>query len=281
MTTIEETVGSTAYRSGPRSGPFQVGVAMFARDLRVLRKQFPAYIARVLVQPLLLLFTFSYVLPSANVGVGGGGTTFTTVMVPGVIGSTMIFAGIMGVTVPLIAEMGYPREIDDRILAPIPYWGIAVEKIVSGAFQSLLAAVLIVPVLIYLHAPGQAPVLHVTNWPFLLLTFVLASILAASLGLLLGTLLDPTKFNILFNVIMMPALMLGCVYFPWVDLGRVPWLQIVVLLNPIVYLSESFRIVLTPTIPHLATPVCVLALVLGDLAAITVGLRTFKRRVRR
>jgi len=278
MTTVE-AAGITTTR--PRVSSFQVGWAMLCRDARVLRKQFPAYVARVLVQPLLLLFTFSYVLPSANVGVGGGGSTFTTVMVPGVIGSTMIFAGITGVTVPLIAEIGYPREIDDRLLAPIPPWGIAVQKIVTGSAQSLLAALMILPVLIFLHAPGQAPALHVSDWPFLICVFVLASILSASLGLVLGTLLDPTKFNILFNVIMMPALMLGCVYFPWAYLGRVPWLQIVVLVNPIVYLSESFRIVLTPTIPHLATPVCVLALVLGDVAAITAGIRCFHRRVRR
>jgi ABC-2 type transport system permease protein len=278
MTTLE--AGLPAGRRTPAS-PWHVGLAMLARDARLLRKQFPAFVARVLVQPLLLLFTFSYVLPSASVGMAGSGSTFTTVMVPGIIASTMIFAGIMGVTVPLISELGFPREIDDRVLSPIPYWGIAVQKIVSGSVQSLLAALMIVPVLIYLHAPGQAPVLHVTNWPMLLSFAVLAAVLSAGLGLLLGTLLNPTKFNVLFNVIMMPALMLGCVYFPWAYLGHVRWLQVAVLVNPIVYLSESFRTVLTPSIPHLPTLVCVLALVLGDAAAVLAGVRSFRRRVRR
>ena len=279
----ERVATRTAERAADRAaaGPWHVGVAMYMRDMRLLRKNFPAFVTRVLVQPVLLLFTFSYVLPSASMGTGGSSPSFTTVMVPGIIGSTMIFAGIMGVTVPLISEMGFPREIDDRILSPIPYWGIAVQKIASGATQSLLGAVLIVPILVYLHAPGQAPVLHVTDWPFLIVLFVLASVLASSLGLLLGTLLNPAKFNILFNIIMMPALMLGCVYFPWAYLGRVPWLQFGVLVNPIVYLSESFRIVLTPSIPHLPAVVCIVALVLGNVLSVWVGIRSFKRRVRR
>jgi ABC-2 type transport system permease protein len=265
----------------PRAQHFAVGWAMLSRDARVLRKQFPAFVARVLVQPLLLLFTFSYVLPSAQIGVSAGGASFSTIMVPGIIASTMIFAGITGVTVPLIAQMGYPREIDDRILSLIPAWGIALQKIASGALQSLLASVLILPALIYLHAPGQAPALRVADWPLLAVIVVLCAVLSASLGLLLGTLLDPTKFTILFNVIMMPALMLGCVYFPWAALGKAPWLQVGVLANPIVYLSEAFRIVLTPSIPHLATPVCMVALTIGVAGSVYLGTRSFERRVHR
>jgi ABC-2 type transport system permease protein len=275
MTVIDEFVAPR--RSGVQQ--FAVGWAMLARDARVLRKQFPAFVARVLVQPLLLLFTFTYVLPSAKIGVSAAGMSFATIMVPGIIASTMIFAGITGVTVPLIAQMGYPREIDDRILSLIPSWGIALQKIVSGAVQSLLASVLILPALLYLHAPGQAPALHVSDWPLLAVVVTLSSVLSASLGLLLGTLLDPTKFTILFNVIMMPALMLGCVYFPWAALGRAPWLQMGVLVNPIVYLSEAFRIVLTPSVPHLGTQVCLTALTVGVAGAVYLGTRSFERRV--
>lgn len=276
MTTTVDAVG---LHRRAQAGQLGVVWGMLARDARVLRKQFPAFLARVMIQPLLLLFTFSYVLPSTTFGVGG--TSFSTVMVPGIIGSTMVFAGIMGVTVPLISQMGFPREIDDRLLSPVPAWAIAVQKVCSGTWQALVAALMVLPVLIFLHAPGQAPVLHVTNWPLLLLIFFLASMLSACLGLVVGTLLDPSQFNVLFNVIMMPALMLGCVYFPWAALYRVPWLQIAVLVNPIVYLSEAFRAVLTPTIPHMSTPVCVAALAVGDVLALYLGVRSFLRRVRR
>ena len=265
----------------PRAEALAVGWAMLVRDARVLRKQFPAFVARVLVQPLLLLFTFSYVLPSARIALSTSGVSFTTIMVPGVIGSTMIFAGIMGVTVPLIAEMGYPREIDDRVLSLIPSWGIALEKIASGAAQSFLASVMIVPALLYLHAPGQAPVLTVSDWPLLAVVAVLAAVLSASLGLLLGTLLDPTKFTLLFNVIMMPALMLGCVYFPWAALHRATWLQVAVLVNPIVYFSEGFRLVLTPEVASLPAPACLAALTVGTAVTAWLGIRSFERRVHR
>jgi ABC-2 type transport system permease protein len=75
--------------------------------------------------------------------------------------------------------------------------------------------------------------------------------------------------------------MLGCVYFPWMALYRVPWLQFAILVNPIVYLSEAFRAVLTPSIPHMATVICLAALAGGDVLAVYLGVRSFTRRVRR
>jgi ABC-2 type transport system permease protein len=55
----------------------------------------------------------------------------------------MIFQGIVAVALPLVNEFGRTREIEDRIMAPLPVAGVALEKIVFGAIQSIVAALVV------------------------------------------------------------------------------------------------------------------------------------------
>jgi hypothetical protein len=64
-------------------------------------------------------------------------------------------------------------------------------------------------------------------------------------------------------VILLPATMLGCVYYPWSALHSIRWLQIAVLFNPMVYMSEGLRAVLTPGVGHLAMWAILLVLIGG------------------
>ena len=41
-------------------------------------------------------------------------------LVAGVVGLAIIFQGIQAVALPLVQEFGYTREIEDRVLAPLP-----------------------------------------------------------------------------------------------------------------------------------------------------------------
>ena len=56
-----------------------------------------------------------------------------TVLVAGVVGLSVIFQGIQAVALPLVQEFGYTKEIEDRVLAPLPVTMVGVAKIVSGA----------------------------------------------------------------------------------------------------------------------------------------------------
>jgi ABC-2 type transport system permease protein len=119
----------------------------------------------------------------------------------------------------------------------------------------------------------------VTNWLLLALVLVAASMMTSALGLLLGTLMDPRKMQMLFAVIILTATMLGCVYYPWSALHQIRWLQIAVLLNPMVYISEGLRAVLTPGVGHLAMGAVLLVLIGGAVLIGYLGTRTFTRRV--
>ncbi len=89
----------------------------------MLRKNLKEFIPRTILQPLLLVFVFTYVFPKIGQGVGGAGAaaeTFSSVLVAGVVATAILFQGIQAVALPLVQEFGYTREIEDRVLAPLP-----------------------------------------------------------------------------------------------------------------------------------------------------------------
>ena len=145
-----------AIRSAAESSRIAFG-AMLLRDLVVLRKRLREFIPRTLIQPLLLCFVFLYVFPTIGTGVGGGQgsageSAFATILVAGVVGLSIMFQGIQAVALPMVQEFGYTREIEDRVLAPLPVSLVALEKVAFGALQGLLAAVLVFPIAAVVHA---------------------------------------------------------------------------------------------------------------------------------
>jgi len=276
----------------PRPTLIKTFNAMMAREFRVLRRNAIATFTRAVMQPLLFVFVFAYVFPKIgggfNLGAGAGvsagahvagGINFATILVPGLMASMLLMQGIMAVTFPLVMEFSWQRTIEDRALAPVPIKVLAIQKIAAGAVQSFIGACIVFPIVLLVHAAGQAPHVHVTNWGLFALILVFASLLTSSLGLLLGTIMDPRKMQMLFAVILLPATMLGCVYYPWSALHHIRWLQIAVLVNPMVYMSEGLRAVLTPSLGHMPLWAVLLALVGGTVVFSYLGTRTFTKRV--
>jgi ABC-type multidrug transport system permease subunit len=263
--------------------------AMMAREFRVLRRNAISTFTRAVMQPLLFVFVFAWVFPKIGGGfsLGGAGAAgaaagpvnFATILVPGLMASMLLMQGIMAVTFPLVMEFSWQRTIEDRALAPVPIRVLAIQKIVAGAIQSFIGAVIVFPIVLLVHAPGQAPHVHVTNWALFIVILAFASLLTSSLGLLLGTIMDPRKMQMLFAMILLPATMLGCVYYPWSALHHIRWLQIAVLINPMVYMSEGLRAVLTPVLGHMPLWAVLLALVGGTAVFSYLGTRTFTNRV--
>jgi ABC-2 type transport system permease protein len=266
--------------------------AMMAREFRVLRRNAISTFTRAVMQPLLFVFVFAYVFPkigggfmlggAAAAGAGAaaaGGVNFATILVPGLMASMLLMQGIMAVTFPLVMEFSWQRTIEDRALAPVPIRVLAIQKIVAGAVQSFIGAIIVFPIVLFVHAAGEAPHVQVTNWALFALILIFASLLTSALGLLLGTIMDPRKMQMLFAMILLPATMLGCVYYPWSALHHIRWLQIAVLVNPMVYMSEGLRAVLTPVLGHMAMWAVLLALVGGTVVFGYLGTRTFTKRV--
>jgi ABC-2 type transport system permease protein len=250
--------------------------ALLLRDLLVLRKTLKEFIPRTILQPLLLVFVFTYVFPKIGQGVGGSDASgFSTLLVAGVVGIAILMQGIQSVSLPMVQEFGYTREIEDRVLAPMPVALVAVQKAIWGALSGLFSALLVFPIAAVVPA---TPVHLDVNWPILLTITPLACYMCGALGLTFGTRFDPRTVPLLFGIIVIPLTFLGCVYYTWSSLGVIRWLQVLVLLNPLVYLCEGFRAALTDA-PHMSLWAVYGALV-GFSALFTwMGIGGFRRRV--
>jgi ABC-type multidrug transport system permease subunit len=263
----------------------QTFAAMMAREIRVMRRNFVSTFIRVLLQPLLFVFVFAYVLPKIGTGGAGmfgalhAGPTFSTILVPGLVASSIVMQGMMAVIFPLMMELSWQRSITDRALAPLPIPLLAMEKIAAAGLQALIGGLLVFPAVLLIHANGQAPSVHVANWPMFVLVMVASALLSASGGLLLGTIIDPQKIQVLFALVLLPMTMLGCVYYPWSALSNIRWLQIVVLFNPLVYASEGLRASLTPQVGHMPAWAFLAVLVGGTALLCWFAARKFTARV--
>jgi ABC-2 type transport system permease protein len=253
-------------------------VGLLLRDLAVLRKEFVQFMARTVMQPLLFVFVFAYVFPKIGQGVGGaqGQAEFSRLLVPGIVAIACIFQGIQAVALPLVQDFGYSREIEDRVMAPLPVWGVAVEKVVAGAIQGLVAALIVFPMAMIVPA---TPVDLTVSVPELVTLLPLACLVGASLGLVLGTRVAPRQVPLLFGIVVIPITFLGATYYPWASLTPIPWLKAILLLNPLVYMSEAMRVALTPDIPHMPIAAIYLGLVAYIAIFLAFGISGFRRRV--
>lgn len=281
-----ETARPQTSRSAESSTLMQYGRAfagLFLRDLHVLRRELLPFVIRVCMNPLLFLFVFTFIMPHMSGGAAMNptaamaGVNFSTVLLPGLMAVAIMFSGIAAVALPLAQEFGITREIDDRVMCPLPVAAVAIEKICFSAVQSIIAAVVVFPLAYYI--PSTPVVAHVSNWAFLLIVLVLASLTSGALGLTIGTSVKPQQIGLIFGVVVMPITFLGCVYYPWAQLDKIRWLQYGVLFNPIVYMSEGLRSALTPELHHMS-PVLILTMLVFFLVLLTwLGIRGFLRRV--
>ena len=152
---------------------------------------------------------------------------------------------------------------------------VAIEKVISGAFNGLFAALLVFPIAAIVPA---TPVHLDINWPILLTLAPLACYMCGALGLTFGTRFDPRTVPMLFGIVVLPLTFLGAIYYSWSSLAPIKWLQIVVLVNPLVYMCEGFRAALTSGVPHMSLWAVYGGLAVFGVVLTWVGLDGFSKR---
>src|SRR5208337_2872614 len=68
-----------------------------------------------------------------------------SILLHGIMAISMVLSGIQAVAMPLITELQFTREIEDRLLAPMETQWLAVEKIVAGMIQALVSGLVVIP----------------------------------------------------------------------------------------------------------------------------------------
>ncbi len=246
--------------------------AMLARDAQVARRSAVQLLFQTFLQPLLFVFIFGRVM----VGSGYMPEAYKSLLLPGIMAITMVFTGIWAVAMPLVAEFQWTHEIEDRLLAPINIAWLAIEKIIAGMIQALVAGLAVIPLGWLVLRPGIDISIH-APLEFVAITLLVAAFSACG-GLALGCTINQQHIGLMFSMVITPMIFFGCTYYPWSALKTFPVLQKLVLINPLVYASEGLRASLVPQFPHLATLAVLVALVFFDVLLLLLGLRQFDKK---
>jgi ABC-2 type transport system permease protein len=255
-----------------RRAQMRAFLALCERDFWVaFRRDLAGFLAQALLQPLFYLFIFGRVLPD----IGAAGRGYGTQLLPGILALTLFLTSLQNTSLPLVIEFSFTKEIEDRLLAPLPAAMVGVQKVVVAAVRGLVAAGLILPLaaLILPHGVDFGDV----SWIGFAAVMVAGAVAGAAVGLVLGTAVEARQINVVFAVVLTPLLFTGATFYPWASLDSLKWFQIVTLLNPLTYVSEGLRGAVT-TGPHLGSGWIALGLVGGTVLFGAIGVRGFARR---
>jgi ABC-2 type transport system permease protein len=261
-----------ALEAPPRATARKAFMAILWRDVFVTGKEFGVLLIQVALTPLFMLFIFAKVLGSLNYV----SDDFGHLLLPGIVGLAAFLTALQSVAFPLVMEFGWTKEIEDRLLAPLPTDMVAVEKLLIATLRGLLAAIVMFPVsaLVLGSAPWRPEGL-----PLLAVVLALGAWVGAGLGITIGTAVPPAKISIMFALIFTPLMFTGSTQYPLPSLGEhLRWFQVVSSLNPLTYCSEGVRAALVPRIPHIAPAVSIAALIGFAVLFTATGLRGFRRR---
>src|ERR1700704_6895898 len=247
-------------------------LALLARDAHVARRNFIPLLLQTFLQPMMFVFIFGRVMVSS----GYMPPAYKSLLLPGIMAISMVFTGVWAVAMPLISEFQFTREIEDRLLAPIEISWLAIEKVIFGTLQALLAGLVVIPAAWLLLRPGVE--LNMRSPVSFSCVSLLVALFSACGGLALGCSINQQHIGLMFSMVLTPMIFFGCTYYPWSALNSFPILQKLVLVNPLVYASEGLRGTLVPQFPHLPVVAVLIMLTAFDVLLLSLGLRQFRNK---
>ncbi len=256
---------------GQRADVARAFFSILGRDLFVTGRDLPTFLAQVILQPFFMVFVFGKVLTSLGFARAG----YAELLLPGIIALTVALTALQGTALPLVIDFSFTKEIEDRLLAPLPVSFVALEKIVFGTMRALVAGAVMFP--IGWLVLGTLP-FHTDRVWMLAAFLLLGAVMGSCLGLTLGTLVQPSQISIVFALVLTPLLFTGCSQYPWPSLSRLRWFQDLTLVNPLTYMSEGVRASMVPQVPHMRPWVAVTVLAFATAVLTVTGVSGFLRR---
>jgi ABC-2 type transport system permease protein len=253
-------------------------LAIVSRDLLVARREIVTFLLQTLIQPLFYLFVFGKVLPL----IGSATAGFSVMLLPGMVAFTLFLTALQTTSTDLGRDLSVLREIDDRLLAPLPITLVALEKVLLATVRGFIAGACLFPLAFWILGNGYQ--VRTDLLGVLIGLMLLVALVGAALGLLLGTVLPIQQLALVFALVLTPLIFTGCTFYPWISLGALKWFQIFTLLNPLTYAAEGMRYAMLPPIhgqelPTLGLGWILLALCTTLMLSLWGGIRFFHRRV--
>lgn len=246
-------------------------LALLRRDLHVYIRSAGFVLLSDLSQPVLVAVVFVVFFQKLQMVT----PWFSTFVFPGLIAVTTFMNAVHGILFPLSEDLGGTREVDERLLAPISVAGVTFEKISVGMITASLSGIVTFPIMLLLMG-GRAEV-HVV-WSYAVPVLLLCSLVSSTFAMALGSLAGGRMSNFLFDVIVGPMMIFGCAYYPWEPLKAIGAFRFLFLINPMVFMSEGLRWVLTPQVPHMPTPLLLSGLLVLPVILMGVSVWAFQKR---
>lgn len=245
------------------------------RDIFVTGREIGPFLGQVIVEPFFMLFVFGKVL--GEIGFTQPG--FQQVLLPGVVALNSFLVALQNTALPLAIDFSWTKEIEDRLLAPIPVSLVAVEKAVFGAMRGLIGSLVMIPIGLALLDDVSWPL---SKMPETLGILSLGGLVGGCVGLTLGTLAPARHISIVFAMTLTPIMFTGATQFPWRSLDGVRWFQILCTFNPLTYITEAMRgLLLAPgpkTPESIPLWICFSAIAAAILIYGFIGIRGFNKR---
>ena len=249
--------------------------AMVHRDLLVQWRDKWEFVFRVAMLPFILILVYGFMLPA----VGILPKSFPTHMFCGMIGMSMLITGIHGTAVPVSMDFHNLREIEDRLLAPVSSRTVAYAKMFVGILESFAGGLIVLPISLIFMGSKISIQMSPAAVPLLLLVLILTAMASAALGLLVGTVVKPSQVAAMFPGFLMPVVFLGGIFYTWKQLAPLPVMQVITLLDPLTWINEAIRGIMTPQIASIPLGITISGILVWIVVMGVTALKRFDRMV--
>lgn len=249
--------------------------AMVHRDLLVQWRDKWEFVFRVAMLPFILILVYGFMLPA----VGILPESFPTHMFCGMIGMSMLITGIHGTAVPVSMDFHNLREIEDRLLAPVSSRTVAYAKMFVGILEPFIGGLIVLPVSLIFMGSKISIQMSPAGIPLLILVLILTAMASAALGLLVGTIVKPSQVAAMFPGFLMPVVFLGGIFYTWKQLAPLPVMQVITLLDPLTWINEAIRGIMTPQIASIPLGVTITGILVWIVIMGVTALKRFDRMV--
>ena len=237
--TVEPVTAEAAARVATRSPRRATGRASFPQVVRVIwMREVLIYVRdrprmiSAFVMPIMMLVMFGEGLGN-SIATLPGGIGYRQFIFPGMVAMIVLMNSVFsGVSIVTDRQFGFLREI---LVAPVSRTAICFGKITGGATIALVNGMVM-----FVIAPFLGIELTFEIVVKLIGLIALVSFMLTGLGVALGSRLRSVEsFQMLSQVVIMPAMFLSGIFFP---INNVPlWMDVIVKLNPVTYAVAPIR----------------------------------------
>ena len=227
---VRVAAGSPRRATG-RASFLQVVRVIWLREVLIYVRDRPRMIS-AFVMPIMMLVMFGEGLGN-SIATLPGGIGYRQFIFPGMVAMIVLMNSVFsGVSIVTDRQFGFLREI---LVAPVSRTAICFGKITGGATIALVNGMVM-----FVIAPFLGIELTFEIVVKLIGLIALVSFMLTGLGVALGSRLRSVEsFQMLSQVVIMPAMFLSGIFFP---INNVPlWMDIIVKLNPVTYAVAPIR----------------------------------------